>query len=374
MSIFMRTPIIISVLTAIYIYISVYPSFALQDTGLDRQRHLRAISVLEEDADRLAQELLAFDLKVKKAEQERALIEKELVNTRIMKDEAISLHKSSLESKGQALKKISLWVNFQYRYGYWGLLDVIIGSDSLSDLISRSMVVAVILDRMGKDFRAAAEACETSRLREKALADLEDRLNAQNQSLTEQIASIRSLSEERLKYLEEIKSSSRELAVKVEALERKFLKSLKLVDLLTGALAGFSWREIRPDRVSFQPGGILVELSETTVNRSIQESGIKGLEGLSVNLRDGLFIINGRDKNSTSVFTLAGVLVPSTGSKTVRLSPKSLSLDGVPVAGEIVRELAGSSAFYLPIPEDMSSFKPSKIEITNGKMDITLTI
>lgn len=374
MSIFIRTPIIISVLTAIYIYISVYPSFAIQDTGQERQRHLRAISILEEDAEKLAQELLSYDLKLKKAEGERDLIEKELVNTRIIKDEAISQYKSSLDSKNKALKKISLWVNFQYRYGYWSLLDVIFGADSLPDLISRSMVIAIILDRQGKDFMAAAEACETSRLREKALADLEDRLNHQNQSLAAQIGSIRSLSEERSKYLEEIKSSSRELAVKVAALERKFLSSLKLVDLLTTALAGFSWRDIKPDRVSFRPGGILVELSEATVNRSLQESGLKGLEGLSVNLRDGLFIINGRDNNSTSVFTLAGVLVPSAGSMSVMLSPKSLSLDGIPVEGEIVRELAGSSSFYLPIPEDMSAFKPSRIEITNGKMGITLTI
>lgn len=370
----LRITLIISFITAFYIYLYVYPSSAFQDPGLERQSHLRAISGLEEDANSLAQELVVLDLKLKKAEQERELIIKDLASTREKKDDAADQYKKSLEAQSQSLKKIGLWLNFQYRYGYWSLLDIILGSDSLPDLMNRTAAVAIILGRQAKDYREAAEACAVALQKEKALKEAEEQLNLQNQALSEQIDNIRNISEERKEFLAEIKRNSLDLAQKVASLERKFLASLNLVDFLTNALAKFSWQEVKPDRVSVASGGIVVELTETSLNRSLQSSGVKDLEGLSVSLRPGMFTLTGRDKNSPSMFTLGGSLAPTDDSTAVRLEPKSLSLDGIPVTEEVVREISANSSFNLPIPADVSSLKPSKIDISEGKMNIVLTL
>lgn len=367
-----RITIIISFLAAFYIYLYVCPSSAFENPGLERQRHLHAISSLEEDANRLAQELVVLDLRLKKAEQERELIVKELADTRKKKDDAADQYKKSLESKNHSLKKIGLWLNFQYRYGYWSLLDIILGSDSLPDLINRSAAVAIILGRQAKDYKLAADACEVALQTEKAMKDAEEQLNLQNQSLSEQINTIQNISDQRKEFLADIRRNSLELAQKVASMERKFLDSLNLVDFLTSALAKFSWQEVKPDKVSVGSGGILIELTETSVNHSLQASGVKDLEGLSVSLRPGIFILTGRDRNSPSMFSLGGSLVPANGSTAVRLKPKTLSLDGIPVTEEVVREMGTGSSFFLPIPAEANSLKPSRIEISEGKMNIIL--
>ncbi len=352
-------------------YLNIFPSFALQGAGLERQRHLQAISGLDEEAGRLAQELLVLDLKLKKAREEKELIEKDLAITRVQRDQAYEQYKKSLEVKKQSLKKIGLWLNFQYRFGYWSLLDVILGSETLADLVHRSMMAAIILGRQAEDFRTAAKACAASIEREKALAESENRLIRQNRSLADQIDEIQDLSDRRREFLSEIKTRSRELALEVAALERKYLDSLNLVNFLTESLAKYPWQEVKPDRVTVGPGGLVAELSEATLNRSIQASGLKELADLSVGLKPGLFVLTGRDQNSNTAFSLGGALVLSGQSAEVRFEPRTLSLDGVPVTEEVTREIAASLAIYLPIPGN-TGFKPSRIEIRDQIMDITL--
>ncbi|MCL6611554.1 MAG: hypothetical protein K6T66_08450 [Peptococcaceae bacterium] len=369
-----RSPLIISiisVLTAVLISLVVFPALALPDPALERRKSLQDVSGLEEEADRLARELLVLDLKLKKARQDKELAEKELAATRKKKDGAAEEYRRSLEAKNASLKKIGLWVNFHYRYGHWSLVDVILESESLSELAYRSVMAAFILGRQARDYRTASDACTAAGQKEKSLAELENLLILQNRSLEDQIGNIQSLSDRRKEFLAGIKARSRELALQVADLERKFLESLNLVDLLTGALAKFAWYEVKPDRVSVGPGGIRMELSESALNQSLRASGIKELEGFSVKLRPGLFIVNGRDKNSTSTFALEGVLVPSGRSGSVRFEPKTLSLDGVPVAEEVVRELAGSMAIQLAMPLDAFS-TPSRIDIYEEKMAVTL--
>ncbi|MFZ5634330.1 MAG: coiled-coil domain-containing protein [Bacillota bacterium] len=368
----MRTLLIIPALIIVYISINVYPSFAYEDPGLERQKHRQAISALDEEASRLAQELVVLDLKEKKAREESELIKKELENTRIRKNNAAFEYERALEAKKSGLKKMGYWVNFHYRYGYWSLVDVVFGAGSLGDLVNRSLMVAIILGRQSKDYLQAVDSCTAARQREEALREAENQLNSQSKSLAGQIDNIAQLAEQRKEFLAGIKRSSRELALKVASLERKLLDSINLVEFLTGALAKFSWQELEPDRVSFNTGGILVELSETTLNRALQGTGDQDLQGLSVQLKEDLFILTGKDKNSSSTFTLQGLLVPSEASGAVRIDLKLLSLDGIPVTGEVLREVAGNSGFYLPIPEGMRQFEPSRIEIFDGKMGITL--
>lgn len=367
-----RTLLIVPALIIVYIFTIVYPSFAFGDSALERLEHRQAIYALDEEANRLAQELVMLDLKEKKARVESESIKKELENTRTRKNIAAAEYERALEAKKSSLKKIAFWINFQYRYGYWSLAEVLFGSSTMSDLVNRSLMVALILGRQSRDYLQAVDSCTAARQREEALREAENQLSSQSKSLADQINNIARLAEQRKVFLAEIKSSSRELALKVASLERKMLDSINLVEFLTGALAKFSWLEVKPDRISFNTGGILVELSEATLNGALQASGNQDLQGLSVQLKDDLFILTGKDNKSSSTFTLQGHLVPSETSGAIKIDLKMLSLDGIPVTGEVLREVAGHSGFYLPIPEGMRQFEPSKIDIFDGKLGITL--
>ena len=372
MSGFLRLYLIIMVLTAVYLNLCAFPAPATSSPGLERQEHLRQLTGLEQESYRLAQELLVLDLRLKKTGLEIEAIQKDLATTISKKEEAAEKHQESLENQRRSFKKIGRWINFQYRYGHWGLLEVILGSESLSDLINRSLAVSILLERQAADYRKAAENCAALLQSRNTLAELEDRLNRQHQSLAGEMDNLSRLSDQRRQFLEDIQRDSRDLAQRVAYLEKQFLDSLNLVELLSSALAKFAWNEVKPDRVAVRSGGLLVELTEATLNRSLRESGLKDLEGYSVSLRPGLFVIIGRDKNSPSMFALGGTLVPSGQSAAVRLEPSTLDLDGVPVAQEVVRQMAAGSDFQFSLPAQFN-LKPSRIEIKDRAIGITLS-
>ncbi|MFZ5649056.1 MAG: coiled-coil domain-containing protein [Bacillota bacterium] len=349
------------------------PRFAAPETANERGKYRQAISSLEADANLLAQEILALDLKQKKALQQKGIIEKEMSRTREMRDEALDQYNKSLEAKKQSIKKIAPWLNFQYRHGYWSLIDIIIGSESMSDLANRSMMVSLILGQQVKSYREAEEACSDSLKKEERLMDALNLLDHQNKSLENQINEIKTLAELRVEYFEQLKRTSMDLAQKVEDLERKFLHTLNLIDFFTGAMAKFPWHHVEPDRITMNIGGISLEVSENKLNGSLQESGDERLRDLSVKLSPGMFALTGKDGNSSSTFTLGGTLVPTGQSSTVRLDPKSLSIDGIPVTGNVLGDLAGDTGFSLPLPDAMRLYKVSKIDIGDRKVVITLS-
>lgn len=367
-----KTVIIITLLMT-FVSLAVCPRLSATGAANEREVYHQAISGLRADAEVLAQELVALDLKHKKALGKKEIIEKEIMKTREMKDEALEQYNRSLDAKNQSLKKVRPWINFQYRLGYWSLVDAIIGSESMAELVNRSVMVSLILSRQVKSYRDAEEACSESLRREKSLTEALDLLDRQNKSLEEQINQIKYLSDRRLQYYEEIKRSSEELAQKVSDLERKYLQTLNLFDFMTGAMAKFPWQNVEPDRISMGIGGISLEFSESKLNMSLQQSGDEILRDLSVRLFPGMFSLTGKDKNSPSTFTLGGTLVPTGQSSNVQLEPKSLSIDGIPVAGQVLGELAGGKGFNLPLPDAMSYYKVSNIDIQEQKVILTLS-
>lgn len=365
-------PLIISIIAAIIVYSGIYPSFTR--AGEDqRQKSHQAISVLEGDAYLLTQELLVLDLKQKKAEEKKNLIEKDLIETRQKRKKALDEYNKALEIRKDSLLKVSPWINFQYRYGYWSLLDILIKSSSLSDLLNRSMMVSFILGQQGKAYRQAENACIASLQKEKALNDAVEGLDRQNKALEDQIKDVKYLSEQRQEYLENIKRTSRDLAQQITVLERKLLSSLNLFDSLTGAVARFPWQNVEPDRLWLGLSGVSVEISEKNLNGALQWSPDENLRSLSVNLEPGMFTLSAKDTKSNSTFTLGGSLIPMGEHNAVKLGINSMILDSIPVTPEVLGEMAASSGFRLPLPERMKLYKLTGIDISEEKVTISLS-
>lgn len=368
----LKTAVILSV-ALLFVSLTASPRPAAPDPGRERENYRQSISLLEEDANLLAQEILALDLKQKKARRKKDAIEKEISGTRAMRDEALVQYNKSLETKNQSLKRIRPWVDFQYRQGYWSLLDIIIGSDSMADFLNRSMMVSIILSRQVKAYNEAEEARSDSMRKEKRFKESLELLEHQNKSLEEQINEITALTERRVQYFEEIKKTSAELAQKVADLERGFLNTLNLYDFLTGAMAKFPWQNVQPDSISMNIGGISLEISENRLNAHLRDSGDESLKALSVQLLPGMFSLTGKDSNSLSTFTLGGTLVPTGQSSAVRIDPRSMVIDGIPVTGEVLGELAGNTGFSFPLPDAMRFYKVTNIDIKEQKVLIHLS-
>ncbi|MFZ5645407.1 MAG: coiled-coil domain-containing protein [Bacillota bacterium] len=367
-----RDFLIIPLLTVFFTYLIFPPLFAAPNDEQDRLQLRQSISRLESDANALAQELLVLDLKGKKAEQEKEVLKREIADTKEKKNVAEFEYNTALNNKNETLKKLKPWINFQYRFGYWTLVESILGSSSLYDFINRTMMMSFILGQQVKDYRTAEEACEVSLQKEKALKETIDRLTGQNALLELQIQEIRKLSEYRREYLEEIQRTSSNLAKKVVAIESNLLYSLNLYQFLTGAIAKFPWNDINPDNISFNFEGVVIEMSEKNLNNTLQSSGDEDLKRLSVELSEGVFTLSGIDTKAPSKFSLGGVLVPDSQSSAVRLDPRTLSLNDIPVTKDVLDQLASSSVFQMPIPEDMLSFKVSRIDITDENFIIVL--
>jgi len=368
---FKRILIIISLSTFFLTCCRICPSEAAPH---DQERLIlhQAISDLQSDADVLVQELFLLDLKLKKAEQKSELIKKELTSTGEKRNEALIQYNKALKVKQQTLEKIKPWIDFQYRYGYWSLIDSLLGSYSLSDLLSRTMLVSLILGRQVKDYRAAENAREVSLYKEQSLKEAVDQLARQNSELEGQIEEIKNITDRRKAYLEGINSNSSELAQKVMAIETRLLYSLDLYNFLTRALAKIPWANIEPDRIDIGLGGITLEISESSLNESIHSSGDEGLKRLSVDLRQDIFSLMGKDNKTPSTFMLGGSLVPDGSAGTVRLNLQSLSLDGIPVTGKVLEELAGNPILQMPLPEEMKTLKVSGIHITDDNLIVLL--
>jgi len=371
-SVFARVLLIISLSTAFFTSLYLYPPYATPDPLGDRVELHHSISLLDTNADVLAQELLMLDLKIKKAQQTRDLIQKDLASTSEKRDEALKQHNEALGNKKNSLKKIGPWLNFQYRNGYWKMVDSILDSSSLSELINRTMLISFILERQMKDYRTAQEDCASYLQKEQALNEAADQLNIQSTLLEDQIKELKVISDRRKTYFADIKNTSLDLAKKVTSLEMRFLASLDLYSFLTGAIAKFSWSGLEPDRISFNADGIHLEISEASLNKSLHTSGSEDLKIMSVDLRPGIFALSGKDKKIPSSFALGGVLEPSGQFSSVKFYLRELSLDGIPVTREVIDMLTDNWGFQIPIPEAMRLFKISRIDISDDKFTMVL--
>lgn len=364
--------IIISSLAFFLTYTCTYPSLAAPD---EQERLLlhQSITGLQSDAGALAQELLVLDIKLQKAAKKKELLEKELSSAEESRSQAQLQYNKALEDQQLALKKIKPWLNFQYRFGYWNLLDGILGSSSLAELISRTSMVSIMLGRQSQAYRAAESTGEAYLRKKRSLQESVDRLAGQNLQLEAQIEEINNLAGLHRDSLDRIKGTSEELARKVSDIENRLLHSLDLYTLLTGDLAKIPWANIEPDRISFGLDGITLEMSEGSFNRALQSTGDADLKNLSVNLRQGSFTLQGKGNNITATaFTLAGALVPDPQSDMVRLELKALNLDGIPVTNEVLGEMSAGAVLQMPLPEEMKPLKVAKINITDNNFVILL--
>lgn len=365
--------LIITLFASSYFYTGKNDVSASENRAVERERYNNQITELDQEANNILQELLLLDLKYKQASQKKDLVEKDLNLALGRRDLARAEYNLSLENRKKSLERVRPWVNFQYRFGYQGLLEIILDSDSVSDLVSRSALVWMVISRQMKAFNEADQACAATLQKEEALRQAVEELNSSRQSLDRQLRDISALAQQREDFLSEVRNNSRELAGKIVSLEQDMLYNLNLFNLLISLVGKFPWEGVQPESITPAAGGIRVVISENSLNQSLQSSGDPDLRNLSVDLRPGTFALDGKGGKSTPSFVLEGALTPCGHSSSVLLDITNFSLDGIPLNNTVLQEFKKDSpVFSPPLPEGMKAFNITGIEIMDNKVALTI--
>lgn len=315
--------------------------------------------------------MLALELQIKavrEREQEKAR-QVESLRAKILTAQ------NELQSRRQQLaaaqKAFMRQLSFFYRLGPASLLGVLLGAESFGDFINRSFFVGALLARQVRLVESirqhAASIAERLGELEKLESDLAGELEAQRLLLArlERLRNDKALLEEQLRALPpplaaELLETSRRWAGLLFGLQGTMAR---LGELPAGALTA--------DRFSLTAAGMVVEISESTLNRLLDLARDGALEAVSVRLSPGGVTIEGRLAGSGEPFFLEGGLGFDHDEGVVYLSPRTVGLQGQTLGGELLDFLA-ASRFLAWRVGDFAPLEVTSVSAIQGRLAITL--
>ncbi len=282
---------------------------------------------------------------------------------------------NELQSRRQQLaaaqKAFLRQLSFFYRLGPASLLGVLLGAESFGDFVNRSFFVGALLARQVRLVESirqhAASIAERLGELEKLESDLAGELEAQRLLLArlERLRNDKALLEEQLRSLppplaRELLETSRRWAGLLFGLQGTMAR---LGELPAGTLTA--------DRFSLTASGMVVEISESTLNRLLDLARDGALEAVSVRLSPGGATVEGRLAGGGEPFYLEGELGFDRREGVVYLSPRAIGLQGQALEGELLDFLA-ASRFLAWRVGDFAPLEVASVTATQGRLAITL--
>ncbi|KJS15246.1 MAG: hypothetical protein VR69_14125 [Peptococcaceae bacterium BRH_c4b] len=345
---------------------------AASAANTERIKARDTLDSLVRDEKTLAEEILLVDLKIRRADDRLSKLQREIATTRALRQDSQNKFATAVEKKKASQDRLAFWLKFQYVRGNGTLLDLIFRSSTFTEFINRTHLVAII---MGQEFRAYTETSQYAALaaeHEKILHQNELELSAKMMALDKQISEIQNFRNSRERIWNGIKERSAGLTRKIYEMEKSWYQSINLLSLLADNLITMSRQTIPPDRYYFSPGGLVAEYKQITLNQAISKSDDPRVRNITVRLEPDIIIFTGYDRTDQSGFQISGHVTASAETGGIYFVPESLLLDGVPVSGKILEEIAPGKLVSLGELPATGFFNLSKVIISNGLLKIIL--
>lgn len=354
-----------------FIFLNILPQAPSAASTGERNAVRTSLGNLSAKERELAEQIITLNFNLRQGQSLASRIEKDILKTKGRRDTALILLQEAEAQKKASLERLAYWLRFKYIQGNLTYLDIIFSSSSFTDFFNKASLLAFIL---GQEAKAYGDAFRSSQLvagEEKKLRLTEERLLLQTQHLKVELGELQKLKNHREKLYREIRNQSSKLADKLYAMEKSWISSLDILNLLADCLISVTREYIEPDRYYPGPGGFIVEYSESNLNKAISNTKDPRLSGLTLQIDDATITIRGGSQEGRDWFRLTG-RVSLSDDHMLHFTPDTLVLDGAPVSPRLAEEIAPGFAVSLKDLPGTGFFSPSKVTISEGKLKIIL--
>lgn len=305
-------------------------------TGALEERNSALVGKAElgEREKQLVSELLDWDLKIESARVSHDRLQEEIKKTgRKMADSqsALAAYRLSLDRNKEYMGRL---VNFTYRYGMVGYLEVVLEAADFYDLINRLELLKTIINYqaglIGETRTLMARVQEEQSLYERAGVELKSK----GEALAWNISEMEQLRAGRKAMLDAARSESELLADRVVEAEFKWLRSLTSLSSMLEHLDALPWNQLSPENIDIGLFSARLEFSDEQINRVIFKQGSDDFVGLTVECEPGTFTIRG-GKAGVNEFSISGDFV-NTENGYLRYQPRVLILAEIPVSEQVL--------------------------------------
>jgi len=289
----------------------------------------------------------------KKAAQERELLQ-------IRADLAVSS------------RELGQWLEFNYRYGYVSILDVLVSSSGFNDFINRSFLLSSIMDQQARVFqhhralknRAEEKLAQISAINKSIAAD---KLK-QEKKLTE----LQKTETELAELLSDLKNQSAALEAKLNVLSQQWAEVTGLTSGIIRRLSTLPADQFPPDGIRFSFGGMRLEYSDATINQAIKKVGPDPAAGVNVGIKPELVTISGHTGSQGVAFVIKGNFAISPDKKKIVFVPGSITVNNDTQSGYMMEAILDNSDLTWDITRYYPNLSITGFSSGNGKITFNL--
>ncbi len=269
-------------------------------------------------------------------------------------------------------RELGRWLEFNYRYGYVSILDVLVSSSGFNDLINRSFLLSAIMDQQARVFQHHREL--ESRAGEKLaqISAVNKLIAADKLKQEKKIAELQKKEKELAEFLSVLRNQSAALEAKLNALSRQWAEVTGLTSGIITRLSTLPADQFPPDKISFSFGGMRLEYSDQSINRAIKRVGPNPAAGVNVDIKPGLIIISGRTGEQGVAFEIKGDFEISPDKKKIIFIPESITVDNDTQSGYMMAAILDNSDLTWDITRYYPNLSITGFSSDSGKITFNL--
>lgn len=289
---------------------------------------------------RLLEELLLAMLRLERAEEHLTRVRAEAEAARRAEAEARARRERTRRELEAARREAGRWLRFLYEDGSLRLLDVLLGASDFTDFVSRAETLGSLLERQAERLRRVRALDAEARRQAEDLAARRREAADRESEARRTVEALARLRTEKEAALGRAAAAAGGGPAAREALDRRWTASAALLLEFLRRFPALPWDRLQPDRVTFNPLGlgVEVEIGEATLDRTLLGADPR-LAALRLEVRPGEVAVLPRQGGAAESFLLAGAL-ERRGSR-LAFVPVRLEVRGVPAGRATLEELAG---------------------------------
>lgn len=336
-----------------------------------RGQDVALMSIYTQREKALAAELLALDLQLDDLLKQQAVITQRL---RVLERDSLAARRALVlaeERLAISRKRLGRWLCYLYENGRLTILNILLDASNFNDLLRRAELVSWMADYEAgilREVRGRRDVVSAALVETQALGQ-ESR--EQEKVLAARITDTKRLQGQKAAMLDALQVESTDLACRITALEEQWYASLTPLHSLIGRMDQLFIKELRPDRIYFAGRHMRMDVSESTINAALGRMDVGDGSALRVRLSTEGITVAGVSEGTTS-FSLTGSLVPDRGGRAVRFKPVSLTLDGVPVQPDVLRNITQEGGLFFALGRQAPMFAVRSITTGDDRVTIAL--
>lgn len=326
---------------------------------------------LQQNEDIVLAELIALNLKIDTALEDKQLLEKRLDQN---KQQSLLVEKGLAEIQEELKRqreKIGPLISFIYRFNFIDLLDVLVCSTDFNDFLNQTYMLSLIVEHYTEALNKVTELEHGLKSKDTNLKKINADISTDQKKINDNIAQLQQTKAQRTQLLAEIKQHSTELEARVTLLADRWSEANSTLITTMHMLSSLPQEELAPDQVKFKLNGMQVEFSEETINKVLTKTNSTN-HPVKVMIKPDGTTIAGITHNTKTSFAVKGSFQIAPGGKEIVIIPHSFTVNKKTLEGDALAQISSNNTLSWNITNNLPFFSITNLLTDNGKVIITL--